>query len=151
MKKLFLGFALVAFIGTLNAQQSKGDWFIGGSADAAVGSWSEWSLAPNVGVCISDNWAIGGMFGWTTGGSSDHMDLDLWSRHFFSKFYVQAGFGMGLADGADATTNVNVGLGKMFYWGSHLYIDPNLGFNMDHDGTDGTKSLNLGIGLGLKF
>jgi hypothetical protein len=151
MKKLILGFALIAFVGTINAQQSKGDWFIGGSMDAATGSWSDWSLAPNVGICVADNWAIGGSFDLVSGGASDAMSLDVWTRYFFGGLYASAGFGMGLADGLDASTSVGVGLGKMFYWGDHLYIDPNLGFTMDHDGTDATKALTLGIGLGLKF
>ena len=54
MKKLFLSLALgLLFAFGVNAQNAKGDWYVG-SGDIANVAWTDWSVSPLIGYAFTD-------------------------------------------------------------------------------------------------
>ena len=60
MKKLFLSLALgLLFAFGVNAQNAKGDWYVG-TGDVANIAWTDWSVSPSLGYAFTDA-LVGGM------------------------------------------------------------------------------------------
>ena len=124
----------------VNAQNSKGDWYIG-TGDIANVAWTEWSIAPTIGYGVSDKFMVG--VNLSQADSASDMVLDLHARYFMAlgghDLYVY-----GSAPDID-TDNLSLGLGKMFTFHKNVYVDPKVVYNV------GEKTTNLMLGVGLKF
>ena len=135
MKNVLMSFALaVLCIASVNAQNAKGDWYVG-TGDIANVAWTEWSVAPSVGYAISDNLAVGVNISQTD--SIADMVIDLDARYFWKGYFVY-----GSMPNLD-TDNLKLGFGKMFTFHRGIYVDPKI----VHDMGQGTTNLMLGVGL----
>ena len=135
MKNVLMSFALaILCIVSVNAQNVKGDWYVG-TGDIANVAWTEWSVAPSVGYAISDNLAVGVNISQTD--SIADMVIDLDARYFWKGYFVY-----GSMPNLD-TDNLKLGFGKMFVFHRGIYVDPKI----VHDMGQGTTNLMLGVGL----
>ena len=130
-----MSFALAVLCAvSVNAQNVKGDWYVG-TGDIANVAWTEWSVAPSVGYAISDNLAVGVNISQTD--SIADMVIDLDARYFWKGYFVY-----GSMPNLD-TDNLKLGFGKMFTFHKGVYVDPKI----VHDMGQGTTNLMLGVGL----
>jgi len=121
---------------SVNAQNAKGDWYLG-TGDVANTAWTELSIAPTVGYAISDNLMVGCNV--SQADSSAEMVLDAHVRYFYNGL-----FGYVSAPNLD-TDNLSIGVGKMFTFHKVMYIDPKVVYDTN------LKTTNLMLGFGLKF
>ena len=138
---MILTFALSLLVAVgVNAQNAKGDWYIG-TGDIANVAWTEWSVAPTLGYGVSDKLMVG--LNLSQVDSSADMVLDLHARYFMTlgghDVYVY-----GFAPDMN-TDNLSLGLGKMFTFHKNVFVDPKVVYNL------GEKTTNLMLGFGLKF
>ena len=77
---LTLALSLLVAVG-VNAQNAKGDWYIG-TGDIANVAWTEWSIAPTVGYGVSDKFMVG--VNLSQADSASDMVLDLHARYFMT-------------------------------------------------------------------
>ena len=132
-----MSFALTVLCAvSINAQNVKGDWYIG-TGDIANVAWTEWSIAPTVGYAIADKLMVG--MDVSQADSSAEMVLDVHARYFYKGY-----FGYVSAPNLD-TDKLSLGLGKMFTFQKGIYIDPKVVYNTSE------KTTNLMLGVGLKF
>ena len=137
MKNVLMSFALaILCIVSVNAQNAKGDWYLG-TGDVANTAWTELSIAPTVGYAISDNLMVGCNV--SQADSSAEMVLDAHVRYFYNGL-----FGYVSAPNLD-TDNLSIGVGKMFTFHKVIYIDPKVVYDTN------LKTTNLMLGFGLKF
>jgi hypothetical protein len=137
MKNVLMSFALAVLCAvSVNAQNVKGDWYIG-TGDIANNAWTEWSIAPTVGYAISDNFMVGCNV--SQADSSAEMVLDAHVRYFHNGL-----FGYVSAPNLD-TDMLTIGVGKMFTFHKVVYIDPTVVYDIN------MKTTNLMLGFGLKF
>ena len=137
MKNVLMSIALaVLCMVSVNAQNVKGDWYVG-TGDIANVAWTEWSVAPTVGYAITDKLMVG--MDVSQADSSAEMVLDVHARYFYKGY-----FGYVSAPNLD-TDKLSLGLGKMFTFHKGIYIDPKVVYNT------GEKTTNLMLGVGLKF
>jgi len=135
MKNVLMSFALAVLCAvSVNAQNAKGDWYVG-TGDITNVSWTEWSIAPSVGYAINDNLAVGLNVSQTD--SIADMVIDLDARYFWKGYFVY-----GSMPNLD-TDNLKLGFGKMFTFHKGVYVDPKI----VHDMGQGTTNLMLGVGL----
>jgi len=135
MKNVLMSFALAVLCTvSVNAQNVKGDWYVG-TGDIANVAWTEWSVAPSVGYAINDNLAVGVNLSQTD--SIADMVIDLDARYFWKGYFVY-----GSMPNLD-TDNLKLGFGKMFTFHKGIYVDPKI----VHDMGQGTTNLMLGVGL----
>ena len=141
MKNMILTLALSLLVAVgVNAQNAKGDWYIG-TGDIANVAWTEWSIAPTLGYGVSDKFMVG--VNLSQADSASDMVLDLHARYFMT-LGGQDMYLYGSAPDVD-TDNLSLGLGKMFTFHKNVYVDPKLVYNV------GEKTTNLMLGVGLKF
>ena len=132
-----MSFALAVLCAvSVNAQNAKGDWYLG-TGDIANTAWTELSIAPTVGYAISDNLMVGCNV--SQADSSAEMVLDAHVRYFYNGL-----FGYVSAPNLDAD-NLSIGVGKMFTFHKVIYIDPKVVYDTN------LKTTNLMLGFGLKF
>jgi hypothetical protein len=141
MRKMIFTFALSLLVAVgVNAQNAKGDWYIG-TGDIANVAWTEWSVAPTLGYGVSDKLMVG--LNLSQADSSEDMVLDLHARYFMTlgghDIYAYAS-----VPDMD-TENLSLGLGKMFTLHKNVFVDPKVVYNL------GEKTTNLMLGFGLKF
>mgnify|MGYP003974523755 FL=1 len=141
MKKMILTFALSLLVVVgVNAQNAKGDWYIG-TGDIANTAWTEWSVAPTLGYGVSDKLMVG--LNLSQVDSSADMVLDLHARYFMT---VGGHDVYAYLSAPDMNTdNLSLGLGKMFTFHKNVFVDPKVVYNL------GEKTTNLMLGFGLKF
>jgi len=137
MKKMILTFALSLLVVVgVNAQNAKGDWYVG-TGDIANVSWTEWSLSPTVGYALTDDLMVG--LNVSQADSTADMELDVHARYFFKGYFAYAA-----APGLD-TDALQLGLGKMFTLHKGVFVDPKVVYDT------AAKTTNLQLGVGLKF
>ena len=137
MKNVLMSFALAVLCTvSVNAQNAKGDWYLG-TGDIANTAWTELSIAPTVGYAISDNLMVGCNV--SQADSSAEMVLDAHVRYFYNGM-----FGYVSAPNLD-TDRLMIGVGKMFTFHKGIYIDPKVVYNTSE------KTTNLMLGVGLIF
>jgi hypothetical protein len=141
MKKMILTFALSLLVVVgVNAQNAKGDWYVG-TGDIANVAWTEWSIAPTLGYGVSDKLMVG--LNLSQVDSSADMVLDLHARYFMT---VGGHDVYAYLSAPDMNTdNLSLGLGKMFTFHKNVFVDPKVVYNL------GEKTTNLMLGFGLKF
>ena len=138
---MILTFALSLLVAVgVNAQNVKGDWYIG-TGDIANVSWTEWSVSPSMGYAVSDKLMVGLNVSQTD--SSSDLELDLHARYFMTLGGHDL-FLYGSAPNLD-TDNLSLGLGKMFTLHKGVFVDPKIVYNV------GEKTTNMMLGFGLKF
>ena len=136
MKKLFLSLALgLLFAFGVNAQNAKGDWYIG-SGDIANVAWTDWSVSPLIGYAFTD--ALVGGVNISQAVDAD-IDLDFYSRYFWNGVFIHAGL-----NGLEFDS-IELGLGKQFTVRNNVYVDPCVVYNA------GNETINLTLGFGFKF
>ena len=141
MKKVILSLTLSLLVAVgVNAQNAKGDWYIG-TGDIANTAWTEWSVAPTLGYGVSDKLMVG--LNLSQVDSSADMVLDLHARYFMT-LGGQDVYVYGSAPDMN-TDNLSLGLGKMFTFHKNVFVDPKVVYNL------GEKTTNLMLGFGLKF
>ena len=139
MKNVLMSFALAVLCAvSVNAQNAKGDWYVG-TGDIANIAWTEWSVAPSVGYAINDNLAVGLNVSQTD--SVADMVIDLDAKYFWKGYFVY-----GSMPNLD-TDNLKLGFGKMFTFHKGIYVDPKI----VHDMGQGTTNLMLGVGLKFQY
>ena len=132
-----MSFALAVLCAvSVNAQNVKGDWYVG-AGDIANVAWTEWSVAPTVGYAITDNLMVG--LDVSQADSSAEMELDVHARYFVKGFFAYAS-----APNMD-TDRLMIGVGKMFTFHKGVYVDPKVVYDTN------MKTTNLMLGVGLKF
>jgi hypothetical protein len=137
MKNVLMSFALaILCIVSVNAQNAKGDWYLG-TGDFANTAWTEWSVAPTVGYGITDKLMVG--LNVSQADSSAEMELDVHARYFYKGYFAYAS-----APNLD-TDMLSIGVGKMFSFHKVIYIDPKVVYDTN------LKTTNLMLGFGLKF
>ena len=138
---MILTFALSLLVAVgVNAQNAKGDWYIG-TGDIANVAWTEWSVAPTLGYGVSDKLMVG--LNLSQVDSSADMVLDLHARYFMTLGGHDVYAYLSAPD--MNTDNLSLGLGKMFTFHKNVFVDPKVVYNL------GEKTTNLMLGFGLKF
>jgi hypothetical protein len=137
MRKMILTLALSLLVAVgVNAQNAKGDWYIG-TGDIANVAWTEWSIAPTLGYGVSDKVMVG--VNLSQADSSESMVLDLHARYFMTlgghDMYVYG----------SAPDLLKVGAGKMFSFHKGVFVDPKVVYDLTEE------TVNLTLGVGLKF
>jgi hypothetical protein len=136
MKKLFLSLALgLLFAFGVNAQNAKGNWYVG-TGDIANVAWTDWAISPTIGYAVTDNLVLGGSVSQVAG---EDIDLDFNVRYFFSGYFAEANL-----DGLN-TDGMVLGMGKMFNFHKGMYIAPIVEYAYSEE------TFNLGFEIGLKF
>ena len=141
MNKLILSVALmVGMIVSTNAQNVKGDWYVG-TGDIADVAWTEWAISPMLGYGVSDKLMVG--LSLAQADSSEDLSMDLNARYFMNAggqdFFLYAS----LTD--FDTDNLSLGLGKMFTVHKGVFVEPKVVYH------SGEKTTNMMLGFGLKF
>ena len=136
MRKMISSLALgLLTVAGVNAQE-KGDWYVG-TGDVSNTAWTEWSVNPSIGYGLTDNLMVGITANQEVGGD---LQVDIHARYFTQGCFFYLGSDLGLD-----TDQMDLGVGKMFSFSRNVYVDPRLVYNT------GTKTTNLGLGVGLKF
>ena len=120
----------------VNAQNVKGDWYVG-TGDIAGVAWTDWAINPTVGYAVTDNIMIGGTV--SQADSTVDMNIDFNVRYFWNGYFASVDL-----DGL-TTDGMVVGFGKMFTFRKNVFVDPKISYDIDGGTT------NLGVGFGLKF
>ena len=120
----------------VNAQNAKGDWYIG-TGDSAGIAWTDWAINPTVGYAVTDNLVVGGTV--AQADSTVDMNLDFNLRYFWKGYFASVDL-----DGL-TTDGMVVGFGKMFTFRKNVFVDPKISYDIDGGTT------NLGVGFGFKF
>ena len=120
----------------VNAQNAKGDWYIG-TGDIAGIAWTDWAINPTVGYAVTDNLVVGGTV--AQADSTVDMNIDFNLRYFWKGYFASVDL-----DGL-TTDGMVVGFGKMFTFHKNVFVDPKILYDIDGGTT------NLGVGFGLKF
>ena len=141
MNKLILSVALmVGMIVSTNAQNVKGDWYVG-TGDIADVAWTEWAISPMLGYGVTDKLMVG--LSLAQADSSEDLSMDLNARYFMNAggqdFFLYAS----LTD--FDTDNLSLGLGKMFTVHKGVFVEPKVVYH------SGEKTTNMMLGFGLKF
>lgn len=142
MKNLILTFALIFLVGFgANAQNEKGDWYVG-TSEISNSAWTEWEIAPTLGYGVTNRLMVG--LGISQADSTEDIGLDFHARYFINagkqSFFLYASID------EFNTDNIELGLGKMFtFHRDAIFIDPRIVYHT------GNKTVNLTLGLGLKF
>jgi len=136
MRKMILILALgLLMVAGVNAQE-KGDWYVG-AGDVSNTAWTEWSVSPSIGYGVTDNLMVSAAVNQEVEGD---LEVDIQARYFTKGCFLYLGSNLGLD-----TEQMDLGVGKMFSFSRNVYVDPRLVYNT------GTKTTNLGLGVGLKF
>ena len=139
MKNLLMSFAQAVLCAvSVNAQNAKGDWYVG-TGDIANIAWTEWSVAACIGFGINDNLAVG--LNVSQRDAVADMVIDLDAKYFWKGYFVY-----GSMPNLD-TDNLKLGFGKMFTFHKGVYVDPKI----VHDMGQGTTNLMLGVGLKFQY
>ena len=120
----------------VNAQNVKGDWYIG-TGDIAGIAWTDWAINPTVGYAVTDNIVVGGTV--SQADSTVDMNIDFNVRYFWNGYFASVDL-----DGL-TTDGMVVGFGKIFTFRKNVFVDPKISYDIDGGTT------NLGVGFGLKF
>jgi len=141
MKKLILSLMLVVgIVISTNAQNAKGDWYVG-TGDIADVAWTDWSVSPTLGYGVSDKIMVG--LSLAQADSTEDLVMDLHARYFVTAggqdFFLYGG----LTD--FDTDNLSLGLGKMFTIHKSVFVEPKVVYHT------GEKTTNMMLGFGLKF
>jgi len=137
MRKLLLTLTLViGMIISMNAQNAKGDWYVG-TGDIANVAWTEWSLNPTVGYAFTDDLQVG--VNVSQADSTEDLSIDVHARYFFKGFFAYA------ATEGFETDALKLGVGKMFTFHKSVFVDPKVVYD------SALKTTNLQLGVGLKF
>ena len=120
----------------VNAQNAKGDWYIG-TGDIAGIAWTDWAINPTVGYAVTDNLVVGGTV--AQADSTVDMNIDFNLRYFLKGYFASVDL-----DGL-TTDGMVVGFGKMFTFRKNVFVDPKISYDIDGGTT------NLGVGFGFKF
>ena len=120
----------------VNAQNVKGDWYVG-TGDIAGVAWTDWAINPTVGYAVTDNIMIGGTV--SQADSTVDMNIDFNVRYFWNGYFASVDL-----DGL-TTDGMVVGFGKMCTFHKNVFVDPKILYDIDGGTT------NLGVGFGLKF
>ena len=137
MRKLLLTLTLViGMIISMNAQNAKGDWYIG-TGDIANVAWTDWAVAPTVGYAFTDNLMVG--VDVSQADSTEDLSIDVHARYFFKGFFAYA------ATEGFETDALKLGVGKMFTFYKSVFVDPKVVYD------SALKTTNLQLGVGLKF
>jgi len=141
MKNIILSLALLVGVSiSMNAQNAKGDWYVGTGNIADV-AWTEWAVSPMLGYGINDNLMVG--FSLAQADSSEDLSMDLNARYFVSAggqdFFLYAEL-----NDFD-TDNLALGLGKMFTVHKGVFVEPKVVYH------SGEKTTNMMLGFGMKF
>ena len=136
MRNLILILALICGLATSQAQNAKGNWYVG-TGDIANVSWDDWAVTPSIGYAFTDALVLGGTV--SQDSTDADINLDFYARYFWKGMFIHAGMnGLNFDE-------VEIGLGKQFTFKENVFIDPKLVYNA------GTETVNLGIGFGFKF
>ena len=136
MRNLILILALICGLATSQAQNAKGNWYVG-TGDIANVSWDDWAVTPSIGYAFTDALVLGGTV--SQDSTDADINLDFYARYFWKGMIIHAGMnGLNFDE-------VEIGLGKQFTFKENVFIDPKLVYNA------GTETVNLGIGFGFKF
>ena len=141
MKNIILSLALLVGVSiSMNAQNAKGDWYVGTGNIADV-AWTEWAVSPMLGYGVSDKLMVG--LSLAQADSSEDLSMDLNARYFINAggqdFFLYAG----ITD--FDTDNLSLGLGKMFTVHKGVFVEPKIVYH------SGEKTTNMMLGFGLKF
>jgi|TARA_B110000503_G_scaffold131072_1_gene205179 hypothetical protein len=141
MKKLILSLALIVGIAiSTNAQNAKGDWYVG-TGDVANVAWTDWAISPTLGYSVSDQLMVG--LGLSQLDSSVETDVNIHARYFFSVLKQDVFAYASISE--FEFDNVSLGLGKMFTIHKVVFVEPKIVYNV------GEETTNLMLGFGLKF
>ena len=141
MKKLILSLALIVGMAiSMNAQNVKGDWYVG-TGDVANVAWTDWAISPTLGYGVSDKFMVG--LGLAQTDSTEDLAIDLSARYFMTV----AGHDVFAYDAVSEFEfdNLSLGLGKMFTIHKVVFVEPKIVYNV------GEETTNLMLGFGLKF
>jgi len=141
MKKLILSLALIVGICiSMNAQNAKGDWYVG-TGDVANVAWTDWAISPTLGYGVSDKLMVG--LGLAQADSTEDLSIDIHARYFMT-VAGQDVFAYAAISEFDFD-NLSLGLGKMFTIHKAVFVEPKIVYNV------GEETTNLMLGFGLKF
>ena len=141
MKKLILSLALIVGMAiSMNAQNVKGDWYVG-TGDVANVAWTDWAISPTLGYSVSDQLMVG--LGLSQLDSSVETDVNIHARYFFSVLKQDVFAYASISE--FEFDNVSLGLGKMFTIHKVVFVEPKIVYNV------GEETTNLMLGFGLKF
>jgi|TARA_R110000764_G_scaffold100641_1_gene185761 hypothetical protein len=141
MKKLILSLALIVGMAiSMNAQNVKGDWYVG-TGDVANVAWTDWAISPTLGYGVSDKFMVG--LGLAQTDSTEDLAIDLSARYFMT-VAGQDVFAY-VAVSEFEFDNLSLGLGKMFTIHKVVFVEPKIVYNV------GEETTNLMLGFGLKF
>ena len=136
MRNLILILALICGIATSQAQNAKGNWYVG-TGDIANVAWDQWAVSPSIGYAFTDALVLGGTVSQVDADAD--INLDFYARYFWNGMFIHAGMnGLNFDE-------VELGLGKQFMFKDVVFIDPKLVYNA------GSETVNLGLGFGFKF
>ena len=139
MKKLFLSLALgllLAFgVNAQNADNKKGDWYVG-TGDISGIAWTDWAISPSLGYAVTDNVVCGLNLHQEVGGDEY---LDLYARYYLGVYYVHVGVN------EFNFNNAEIGYGMLFMINKNVYVDPCFVYNA------GDETSNLQLRFGFKF
>lgn len=141
MKKLILSLALIVGMAiSTNAQNAKGDWYVG-TGDVANVAWTDWAISPTLGYGVSDKLMVG--LGLVQADSTEDLAIDIHARYFMTvagqDVFAYAAISEFEFD------NLSLGLGKMFTIHKAVFVEPKIVYNV------GEETTNLMLGFGLKF
>ncbi len=136
MRNLILILALICGIATSQAQNAKGNWYVG-TGDIANVAWDQWAVSPSIGYAFTDALVLGGTVSQVDADAD--INLDFYARYFWNGMFIHAGMnGLNFDE-------IELGLGKQFMFKDVVFIDPKLVYNA------GSETVNLGLGFGFKF
>lgn len=166
MKKIILGIFVITAITTASAQTHKNDWMVGGSFRLNTAkNATEISFAPNAGLFVIDNLAIGGNLSIAHAKEGDIKSTGFavgpFVRYYFTtdnqpvRPIIHSSFNfmstkttVGSLDSKNNGTNFFIGGGAAIFISDNVSIDGLMGYERtkykDFDGTGGF-SFNIGF------
>jgi len=148
MKKMIftLALSLLVAVGVnaQDAQNTKGDWYVGTGNIANV-SWTNWSVAPTLGYGVTDNLMMG--LDLSQADTDTDLSMGLHARYFLSLAGESLFIYAASKDVLNLDTpSLNIGVGKFFtFHKGGMYVDPKIVFDLNE------KTTILQLGFGLKF
>ena len=152
MKRILIMLVLLAGFAGARAQTERGTFLLGGNAQfLATDGVTIFSLSPNVGYFIVNNWAVGVRASLVTSDSNNSWNFGPFTRYYFGgkdngKFFGQLAGNVGGGKNSDVELGLGIGAGYALFLNESVALE----FTAAYDKAGNNNGI-FGLGAGFQI